>query len=301
MSRPRHAAEQDEGHEVPHVQTVGRGVESGVDAAAGRAEPLPQGGRVGDVGLREGDRYLIVNPFFHGFGYKAGWFSSILRGATIVPLPVFDVPTVLETVQRERISVLPGPPTLLSGILEAPGRDAYDLSSLRLTVTGAAVVPVELIRRLRDEHIFETIITGYGLTETTGTVTMCRFDDDPETIANFCGRAIPDIELRVVDDSGTEVPRGEQGEVVTRGYHLMREYYGDPEATAATIDADGWLHTGDIGIMDERGYLRITDRLKDMYIVGGFNAYPAEIENLLLGDDRIAPVAVIGVPDERLG
>ncbi len=253
------------------------------------------------VGLREGDRYLIVNPFFHGFGYKAGWFSSILRGATIVPLPVFDVPAVLETVQRERISVLPGPPTLLSGILEAPGRDAYDLSSLRLTVTGAAVVPVELIRRLRDEHIFETIITGYGLTETTGTVTMCRYDDDPETIANFAGRAIPDIEVRVVDEAGTEVPRGEQGEVVTRGYHLMREYFGDPEATAATIDADGWLHTGDIGIMDDRGYLRITDRLKDMYIVGGFNAYPAEIENLLLGDERIAQVAVVGVPDERMG
>ena len=253
------------------------------------------------VGLREGDRYLVVNPFFHGFGYKAGWFSSIMRGATIVPMPVFDVAAVLEKVQSERITVLPGPPTLLSGILEFPDRDRYDLSSLRLTVTGAAVVPVELIRRLRSEMTFETIITGYGLTETTGTVSMCRYDDDPETIANFSGRAIPDIELAVVDEQGNEVPRGQPGEIITRGYHLMKGYFGDDEETSATIDADGWLHTGDIGIMDERGYIRITDRLKDMYIVGGFNAYPAEIEGLLLEHEKIAQVAVVGVPDERMG
>jgi len=253
------------------------------------------------VGLREGDRYLIVNPFFHGFGYKAGWFSSIMRGATIVPMPVFDVPAVLDKVQSERITVLPGPPTLLAGILEFPDRDAYDLSTLRLTVTGAAVVPVELIRRLRSEMTFDTIITGYGLTETTGTVSMCRYDDDPETIATFSGRAIPDTELRIVDEQGNEVPRGEPGEVVTRGYHLMKGYFGDAEETAATIDADGWLHTGDIGIMDERGYIRITDRLKDMYIVGGFNAYPAEIEGLLLEHEKIAQVAVVGIPDERMG
>jgi len=253
------------------------------------------------VGLRAGDRYLIVNPFFHGFGYKAGWFSSILRGATIVPMPVFDVPAVLEKVQDEHITVLPGPPTLLSGILEFPDRAKYDLSSLRLTVTGAAAVPVELIRRLRSEMTFETIITGYGLTETTGTVSMCRYDDDPETIATFSGRAIPDTDLQIVDEQGNEVPRGEPGEVVTRGYHIMKGYFGDDAETEATIDADGWFHTGDIGIMDERGYIRITDRLKDMYIVGGFNAYPAEIEGLLLEHEKIAQVAVVGVPDERMG
>jgi len=253
------------------------------------------------VGLREGDRYLIVNPFFHGFGYKAGWLACIMRGATIVPMKVFDVPAVLEKVQQEKITVLPGPPTLLSGILEFPDRDRYDLSSLRLTVTGAAVVPVELIKRLRSEMTFETIITGYGLTETTGTVSMCRYDDDPETIANFSGRALPDTELKVVDEHGNEVPRGQPGEIVTRGYHVMKGYFGEPEETAATIDADGWLHTGDIGIMDERGYVRVTDRLKDMYIVGGFNAYPAEIEELLMGNEKIAQVAVVGVPDERMG
>jgi acyl-CoA synthetase (AMP-forming)/AMP-acid ligase II len=253
------------------------------------------------VGLREGDRYLIINPFFHTFGYKAGWMSCVMRGATIVPMTTFDVPRVLEMVAKERITVLPGPPTLLQGILDFPDRDQYDLSSLRLTITGAAAVPVRLIERLRDEMTFETIITGYGLTESTGTTAMCRHDDDPETIANWSGRAIPDTELRVVDDDGNEVPRGEPGEVVTRGYHVMQGYFEEPEETAATIDGDGWLHTGDIAVMDDRGYVRITDRKKDMFIVGGFNAYPAEIENLMLRNDSLAQVAVVGVPDDRLG
>jgi HIP---CoA ligase len=253
------------------------------------------------IGLREGDRYLIVNPFFHTFGYKAGWMSCILRGATVVPFQVFDVPKVLEMVTKERITVLPGPPTLLQGILDFPDRANYDLSSLRLTVTGAAAVPVKLVERLRDEMTFETIITGYGLTESTGTTAMCRHDDDPETIANWSGRAIPDTELRVVDDDGNEVARGQPGEVVTRGYHVMQGYFEDPEATAEAIDKDGWLHTGDIAVMDERGYIRITDRKKDMFIAGGFNAYPAEIENLMMGNESLAQVAVVGVPDERLG
>jgi acyl-CoA synthetase (AMP-forming)/AMP-acid ligase II len=253
------------------------------------------------VGLREGDRYLIVNPFFHTFGYKAGWFSCILRGATVVPFQVFDVPKVLEMVAKERITVLPGAPTLLQGMLDYPERATYELSTLRLTVTGAAAVPVKLVERLRDEMTFETIVTGYGLTEATGTVSMCRHDDDPDTIANWSGRAIPDTELRVVNDAGKELPRMEPGEVVTRGYHVMRGYFEDPEATASTIDADGWLHTGDIAVMDERGYIRITDRKKDMFIVGGFNAYPAEIENLMLANDVLAQVAVVGVPDERMG
>ncbi len=250
------------------------------------------------IGLRHGDRYLIVNPFFHTFGYKAGWMSCILRGATIVPFQVFDVPKVLTRVEAERISVLPGPPTLLQSILDEPDRARYDLSSLRLPV---AAVPVKLIERLRDEMTFETIITGYGLTETTGTAAMCRHDDDPETIANWSGRAIPDTELRLVDDDGHEVPNGQPGEVVVRGYHVMRGYFEEPEETASTIDADGWLHTGDIGVMNDRGYVRITDRKKDMFIVGGFNAYPAEIENLLLGNEALAQVAVVGVPDDRLG
>jgi acyl-CoA synthetase (AMP-forming)/AMP-acid ligase II len=253
------------------------------------------------VGLREGDRYLIVNPFFHGFGYKAGWLASIMCGCTILPQPVFDVPAVLQRIGRDRVSVLPGPPTLYQMILAHPDRDKYDLSSLRLAVTGAAAIPVELIHRMRRDLTFKTIITGYGLTESTGVVTMCRYDDDPETIATTSGKAIPDIEVRCVDSAGVEVPRGQPGEVVVRGYNVMQGYFDDAAATAEAIDADGWLHTGDIGVMNARGYLRITDRIKDMFITGGFNCYPAEIENIMHANPAIAQVAVIGVPDERLG
>jgi acyl-CoA synthetase (AMP-forming)/AMP-acid ligase II len=255
----------------------------------------------GIVGLREGDRYLIVNPFFHGFGYKAGWLAAIMRGATILPQQVFDVPAVLDRIGKDRVSVLPGPPTLYQMILAHPERANYDLSCLRLAVTGAAAIPVELIRRMRRELTFETIITGYGLTESTGVVTMCRPDDDPETIATTSGRAIPDVEVRCVDAAGQELPRSQPGEIVVRGYNVMRGYFDDPEATADAIDRDGWLHTGDIGVMDERGYVRITDRLKDMFIVGGFNCYPAEIENIMHSCPDVGQVAVIGVPDDRLG
>jgi acyl-CoA synthetase (AMP-forming)/AMP-acid ligase II len=253
------------------------------------------------VGLRAGDRYLVVNPFFHGFGYKAGWLAAIMRGATVLPQQVFDVPAVLGRIGRDRVSVLPGPPTLYQMILAHPERAKYDLSCLRLAVTGAAAIPVELIRRMRRELSFETVITGYGLTESTGVVSMCRPEDDPETIATTSGRAIPDIEVRCVDGAGNEVPRGEPGEIVVRGYNVMKGYFDDPAATAETIDTGGWLHTGDIGVMDTRGYLRITDRLKDMYIAGGFNCYPAEIENIMHGCAGVGQVAVIGVPDERLG
>jgi HIP---CoA ligase len=253
------------------------------------------------VGLRAGDRYLVVNPFFHTFGYKAGIIACLLRGATIVPQPVFDVPVVLDLIERERISVLPGPPTLYQSILDASDPGSRDLSSLRLVVTGAAIVPVALVERMRDELKVETVLTAYGLTEATGTVTMCRRGDDPVTIATTSGRAIPDTEVRVVDADGNALPAGEPGEVVVRGYNVMVGYFEDAAATAEAIDGDGWLHTGDIGMMDARGNLRITDRLKDMYVVGGFNAYPAEVEQLLATYPGIAESAVIGVPDERLG
>ena len=253
------------------------------------------------VGLAAGDRYLVVNPFFHTFGYKAGIVACLLRGATIVPQPVFDVAAVLELVERERVTVLPGPPTLYSSILDAPDRAGRDLSSLRLAVTGAAVVPVVLVERMRDELSFSTVLTAYGLTEATGTVTMCRRDDDAETIASTSGRAIPDTEVRIVDRANQPLPPGEAGEVVVRGYNVMTGYFEDPDATAEAIDAEGWLHTGDIGVLDDRGYLRITDRLKDMFVVGGFNAYPAEIEQVLAGHPAVSESAVVGVPDERLG
>ncbi len=253
------------------------------------------------IGLDRTDRYLIVNPFFHSFGLNAGILACFTTGATMVPHAVFDVPSVIRRVGEERISMLPGPPAIYQTILDHPDLESLDLSSLRLAVTGAAAIPVQMIRRMYDRLGFETVVTGYGLTEASGIATMCRHDDDPETIATTSGRAIDGVEVRVVDPTGTEVPRGQPGEIVVRGYNVMVGYLDDPEATAEAIDDEGWLHTGDIGVMDERGYVDITDRLKDMFIVGGFNAYPAEIEAMLLEHPDIARVAVVGVPDERLG
>ena len=253
------------------------------------------------VGLNSQDRYLVVNPFFHGFGYKAGWLACLMAGCVMYPHAVFDVAAVMHKVAQYRISMIPGPPTLYQSILHHPKLAEFDLSSLRLAVTGAAAIPVELIRQMRTDLGFEVVVTGYGLTESSAIATMCRADDDPETIATTSGRAIPGVEVRVADDAGEEVPRGEPGEVLVRGYNVMQGYYNDPEATAEAIGADGWLRTGDIGIMNEQGYLAITDRKKDMFIVGGFNAYPAEIENLILAHEAVAQVAVTGMADERMG
>ena len=252
------------------------------------------------IGLDQ-DRYLIINPFFHSFGLNAGILACLMTGSTMIPHPVFDVPQVMQRVPEERISMLPGPPAIYQTILNHPDLDSFDMSSLRLAVTGAAAIPVEMIVQMRERLGFEKVVTGYGLTESTGIATMCRHDDDPAIIATTSGRAIPDVEVQVVDADGNEVPRGEPGEIVVRGYNIMVGYLDDPEKTAETIDADGWLHTGDIGVMDDAGNIDITDRVKDMFINGGFNAYPAEIENLMMNHPDVAAVAVVGVPNERLG
>jgi HIP---CoA ligase len=252
------------------------------------------------VGLTAGDRYLVVNPFFHTFGYKAGILACVMAGATVVPEPVFDPAAVMARIGTEHISVLPGPPTLYQTLLSDPRRADHDLSSLRLGVTGAAVVPVELVQAMRDELGFDTVLTAYGLTESCGTVTMCRRSDPPEIVAATSGRAIPGLEVRAVA-AGTDVAPGEPGEIVVRGYTVMPGYWGDEAATAEAIDAEGWLHTGDIGILDPAGNVTITDRVKDMFVVGGFNAYPAEIEAILRGHEAVGQVAVVGVPDERMG
>jgi HIP---CoA ligase len=250
--------------------------------------------------LRPGDRYLIANPFFHIFGYKAGCVACLMRGATIFPLAVFDAGVVLDLVERERISVLPGPPTIYQALLDHPDRARRDISSLRVAVTGAADIPVELIRRVREELPFERILTGYGLTE-AGTVTGSRPGDDFQHIAATVGVPWPGFEVRTITEPGADALPGEPGEVVVRGATVMRGYLDDPDATTAAIDPEGWLHTGDLGTLDSEGYLRIVGRIKDMFIVGGFNAYPAEIENLLLRHPRVVQAAVIGVPDARLG
>jgi acyl-CoA synthetase (AMP-forming)/AMP-acid ligase II len=252
------------------------------------------------VDLRPGDRYLIVYPFFHTAGLKSGILACVLQGATMYPLPVFDVPTVLRLVASERITMLPGPPTVFQTILNHPDLATFDLSSVRSSVTGAAVVPVEVVRQMREVLGIGTVVTGYGMTETTGTISMCRHDDPPEVIATTVGKPIPGVEVRIVDDAGRDVPEGDPGELIVRGFNVMQGYFDDPGATAAAV-RDGWLSTGDIGFVDDAGNIHITDRKKDMFITGGFNAYPAEIEAVLLGHPDVAQVAVVGVPDARMG
>jgi acyl-CoA synthetase (AMP-forming)/AMP-acid ligase II len=242
------------------------------------------------VDLRAEDRYLSVYPYFHTAGLKSGVLACVLRGATIYPQPAFDVPALLRLVAQERITMLPGPPTVFQSIANHPDLASFDLSSLRSSVTGAAVVPVEVIRQMREVLHIPTVVTGYGMTETTGTISMCRHDDPPEVIANTVGRPLTGVEVRVADD----------GELMVRGFNVMQEYFDDEAATKAAIE-DGWLKTGDVGFVDGDGNIHITDRKKDMFIVGGFNAYPAEVEAVLLQHPDIAQVAVVGVPDDRLG
>jgi HIP---CoA ligase len=243
------------------------------------------------------DRYLCINPFFHNFGYKAGILACLQTGATLIPQLTFDPEQAMQAVADHRITVLPGPPTIYQALLDHPNCGDYDLSSLRFAVTGAAVVPVVLIERMQTELDIDIVLTAYGLTEANGFGTMCRADDDAVTVATTCGRPIADFELRIAGAHAA----GETGEVLLRGPNVMQGYLDDPEATAAAIDADGWLHTGDVGMLDAAGNLSITDRIKDMYICGGFNVYPAEVEQVLARLGGVAESAVIGVPDERLG
>lgn len=262
---------------------------------------LPQAAMwVANTRLTEGDRYLIANPFFHSFGMKVGWVACILAGATAVPIPQFDVAQAIEMIERDRITFMPGPPTIFQMLLAELDKRPWDCSSLRGGTTGAATVPPALVERIRNDLGMVDLITAYGMTECVN-ITTCVPGDSAETIARTCGAAFPGNEVRIADDDCNEVPRGETGEVLVRGQGVMLGYLDDPKATAEAIDAEGWLHTGDIGTMDETGYVRITDRKKDLYISGGFNVYPAEVEKLLAEHPAIGMVAVVGVPDERLG
>ena len=253
------------------------------------------------IGMNENDRYLVVNPFFHSFVYKAGWLSCLIKGAAIYPLAVFDPKAVLAQIERDKISVLPGAPTIFQTLLASPDLGEFDISSLRVATTGAATIPVDLIRRMHEDLGIDNVYSAYGLTESCGVVSLCQNGDDFTTIATTCGRALPGTELRLVKDDGRDAADGEEGEIWVRGFHVMKGYLDDEAATADTITPDGWLKTGDIGTQDDRGYIKITDRKKDMVIVGGFNCYPAEIEKALLQHEGIADIAIVGKPDERLG
>ncbi len=256
----------------------------------------------GDMaGLRRADRYLLVNPLFHSFGYRAGLFASLIKRATMITVPTFDITRCLELVAGERITVFPGAPTVYTSILEREDRADYDLSSVRLAVTGATIVPVPLLHRMRDDLGFSEVITAYGLTETCGTATVCPPDTDLERISTSSGIAVSCCEVRISGLDGAVLPAGQHGEIQVRGDNVMLGYFEDEAATAAAIDSDGWLHTGDVGRLDDDGYLYITDRLKDVFVVGGFNVYPAEVERVLREHPSVSDVAVVGVPDERMG
>jgi acyl-CoA synthetase (AMP-forming)/AMP-acid ligase II len=251
--------------------------------------------------LRDTDRFAIIYPFFHCAGYKSGWLSCFIAGATAYPQATFDAPVLARTIEREKITIMPGPPTLFQTLLAMPAAERGDLSSLRVAQTGATTVAPSVIERMRSELGIGMVMTGYGLTESCGTVTLTDPSDGPEVVTQSCGRVIDGIEVRCVDENNLALPAGGIGEVVVRGYNVMREYFEDPEGTARAIDKDGWLHTGDIGFFGENGYLRLTDRKTDMFIVGGFNCYPAEIEKMMCANPQYAQVAVIGVPDDRMG
>lgn len=253
------------------------------------------------IGLVPGDRYLIVNPFFHAFGYKAGWLTCLIAGATILPHAVFDPEQVFQRIARERISVLPGAPTLYLSLLAHPQLKQTDLSSLRIAVTGSASIPPSLIECMRNELGFAVVTTAYGLTECGGLATICDPQDSAQVIAGTSGRPIAGTEVSIRDPHNQALDAGQTGEICLRGFHVMQGYFQNPEATREAIDTDGWLHTGDVGRLDEAGNLIITDRLKDMFIVGGFNCYPAEIEAALIRHPAIAQVAVIGLADARMG
>lgn len=250
--------------------------------------------------LTSDDRMLVINPFFHVFGYTGGWVPALFSGATVYPFPIFDVDQVLEIIQDQGITYFPGPPTIFHSLLEHPRLHEYDVNSLRFSLTGSADVPVDLIQRMLDELTFDRVVQAYGMTE-CGTATNTIASDSPETIATTIGKASKDLEVRIVDDQNNPLDPGEKGEIVVRGYAVMDGYLNDDEATSAAIDQEGWLHTGDLGTCDENGYFQILGRIKDMIIVGGFNVYPAEVEDIMRENPSIRDVALIGVPDERLG
>lgn len=253
------------------------------------------------IGLLGDDKYLIINPFYHSFGYKAGWLTCLLYGAAILPAITFDVAAVMKTIQEEKVSVMPGPPTIFETIISEPSRENYDISSLRLVTTGATTVPVRLVERIREELGIEDVRTAYGLTESCGVVSVTRRNDPAKLVATTSGCPLPDVEIKCIDTSGNIVPIGEPGEILIRGYNVMSGYLDNPIATGRAIDNEGWLHTEDLGVIDDNGYIQIMDRLNDMFIVGGFNCYPAEVEQKIAILSGVDQVAVVGAGDQRLG
>jgi acyl-CoA synthetase (AMP-forming)/AMP-acid ligase II len=254
----------------------------------------------GVVGLTAGDRYPVVSPFSHIGGHKTGLLACLVTGAAALPLPALVMEDFAQLVEDRQVTVIQGPPTLFHSLIERSRSDAAVFNSLRVGVTGAAVIPPSLVRDMYTVLRLDRVVTAYGLTETTGVCTMTRGGDAVEVVAETSGRPIPGVQVKIGDEQGRALPAGQIGEIQVAGVGVMRGYLDDPEATATAV-RHGWLATGDLGWIGEDGNLRIVDRLKDMVVVGGFNVYPAEIERVLLEHPQVSQAAVVGLPDERMG
>ncbi|MBB5172277.1 fatty acid CoA ligase family protein [Texcoconibacillus texcoconensis] len=254
------------------------------------------------MNLSSSDRLCIPVPFFHCFGCVIGTMASVTVGATMVPVQEFNPQKVLQAVQDEKCTALHGVPTMFIAELNHGDFEKYDLSSLRTGVMAGSNCPIEVMKSVVNRMGADEITIAYGQTESSPVITQTRVDDPLELRVETVGRALPNVEVKiVVPGTNEEVPRGVQGELCTRGYHVMNGYYKNPEATAATITEDGWLHTGDLAVMDENGYCRITGRMNDMIIRGGENVYPREIEEFLYQHPKVQDVQVVGIPDKTYG
>ncbi|TET13986.1 MAG: AMP-binding protein [Dehalococcoidia bacterium] len=253
--------------------------------------------------MTEKDRILVVSPFSHNMGNMTGMLLGGCNGACILPMVSFDPGEALRLIDEEKVTKFTGSPTMYIMMLDHADFPNRDTASIKAAVIGGADVSPDLVRTIMDKMGIKDLISAYGLTENTGVSTMSQPGDPPEIVANTAGKLIfDDCDLKVLDpDTGAEVPRGTQGEFCSRGFYVMKEYYKLPEETKKAFNKDGWFRTGDLGTMDEKGYIKITGRLKDMFITGGVNAYPAEIESFLMTHPKISMVAVTGVPDRRMG
>jgi fatty-acyl-CoA synthase len=251
--------------------------------------------------MEDKDRVLVVSPFSHNMGNMTGMLLGACNGAAIVPMEQFDPGEGLRLIEEEGVSKFTGSPTMYIMMLDHPDFPKRKFG-IKASVIGGADVSPDLVRTVISKMGIKDLINAYGLTENTGVSTMTQPGDPPEVIAYTAGKLIfPDCELRVLDpDTGKELPRGTQGELCSKGFYVMKEYYKLPEETKNAFNKDGWFRTGDLGTMDEKGYIKITGRLKDMFITGGVNAYPAEIENFLMTHPKISMVSVVGVPDRRM-
>jgi fatty-acyl-CoA synthase len=252
--------------------------------------------------MEDSDRILVVSPFSHNMGNMTGMLLGACNGAAIVPMEQFDPGEALRLIEEEGVTKFTGSPTMYIMMLDHPDFPKRKIG-IKAAVIGGADVSPDLVRTIMTKMGIKDLINAYGLTENTGVSTMTQPGDPPEVIAYTAGKLIfPDCELKVLDpDTGEEVPRGTQGEICSKGFFVMKEYYKQPEETKKAFNKDGWFRTGDLGTMDEKGYIKITGRLKDMFITGGINAYPAEIENFLMTNPKISMVSVVGVPDRRMG